>query len=398
MMSIRPLFRIITTFSLAAGMAFWWSVSHPPEATAGRPTQAVPARRVPNGNATGPLSLPASFAPGKPSVLNSSTTRESDDRLAKRSQELLATDPAAAFRAAMSEWRFDRDALNAAAEALVKKDPDTARRLLAECPDLRSRNVLECFLAADEVSRDPQGKLAWADSSLTGNVRVAALTAGLEALVKLDPEAALAFASNLPPSLGTYNATNKMLRELMLSDSGKAIAWMSSNLSPDKMGITSSILFMALLKEKPGEGAALLPTLPAGLQKTMAFAMVARAGLTADTRLPYFPQLLEAVHSLPAELQSDGLAALEWSVNPQSSGKTHADLLSLLSDPGERSELVRRLVGKQLRYAGSDPNAPLPAGLDIIQTPADKQEVARMLPWLKDLSEGQRSALEARLK
>jgi hypothetical protein len=339
-------------------------------------------------------------------ILTLPLSQRNDEALQKLSRLLLPQDPEAAFRAAMAQWGDDRSGLGAAAEALVKKDPAAARRLLAECPDLRSKRTLEGYLMADEVSRNPREKLRWADETLEGVVKQQAVAAGAAALAQLDPEAALEFAAELPPGTMKTNTSIKSLRATLGEDPARAVQWMLESVSKTERGIIAHAAFSGYAKDHPEAALALLPTLPGELQEALAWTILDSKIRAVKAPSEYFSKAAEEIQNLPAESRLSVVRSLVWelSTSAEQEGRTIPGLLSAIKQPAERAAVIETLM--TLRFATDEGPADQAAGkaaseqktLSLFQTPEDKKAAARVVPFFTNLTGTQRQDILNRLK
>ena len=324
--------------------------------------------------------------------------RAHDGQLAAFSESLLSTDPVAAFRAAMSTWHYDENGtLSAAAKALVSFDPSAARLMLTECPDLRTRNLLESVLIADEVRRNPQEKLAWADQNLHGYIRLRSLTLGVEALATTDPDAALAFVEEFPPGVGTFSMRNKALKEKLKQDPLAAAAWMINHLSKEEVQIVTTCATNDAYREDPEQILKFLPLIPKEIQVHMSLGYLMRDFGKLANAQQAFPDVLEKIHGLPPAVQDQMLRNLVYFIHDDSEGKSCSDLLAVISDPAERTAVVESLATQRLSMFGHKNEESLD-WLNLLQTPADRQAAARVIPYVQSLTPAQRTDLLEKLK
>ena len=291
----------------------------------------------------------------------------------------------------MACWRFAGKSLAAAAAAIVKKDPAAARRLLAECPDLRSKSILEGELMADEVRRHPEEKLRWAEANLEGHVRVKAMNAGITALAAKNAAAALEILSEWPPTIMKLGGQFTALGARMKEDANAALTWASENTYPSERYFTGIQACLNFIKQNPKEGLAILPSLPMEYRKYMGFAVVWQA--KSDS-----PQtMMDALRALPEEVQLPVIR--HWAAELRDEPTSENWLLAALSDPTERATAIEVMALKQL--SSFDSNSKQPEVLEWLgqfQTPEDKQAAARVVPYLTNLTENQRQDVLSRLK
>lgn len=393
----------LTSFSSAFGLMCYFRPvpeANPPVTASSAMTPALlPASMAPTPDALDPALQLAD-------ILALPLSQRNDDALQKLSRLLLPQDPEAAFRAAMAQWGDDRSGLGAAAEALVKKDPAAARRLLAECPDLRSKRTLEGYLMADEVSRNPREKLRWADETLEGVVKQQAVTAGAAALAQLDPAAALEFAAELPPGTMKTNASIKSLSAALDKDPVRAVQWMLESVSKTERGNIARPAFSGYAKDHPEAALALLPTLPGELQEALAWTMLDSKLRAVKAPSEYFAKAAEEIQNFPADSRLSVVRSLVWelSTSAEQEGRTIPELLSAITQPTERAAVIETLM--TLHFAtdkgpvdqAADKAASEQKTLSLFQTPEDKQAAARVVPFFTNLTETQRQDILNRLK
>lgn len=322
-----------------------------------------------------------------------STTEEAC--LLELCRSLKESDPEAAFRAGLARWGFDRPSLAAAAEALVKKDPAAARRLLAECPDLRSKSVLESEIKADEVSRDPEEKLRWTEANLQGYVRIRAMIAGIHSLAVKNPAAALEILAEWPPSSMKLGGQFKALGARMQEDPTAALTWAAENVDPSEKGFAGIQACMNFIKLNPTQGAAILPTLPREYQERMGFAMVWQAKMGSDHALQ---PMMEAVRKLPQEIQLPVIRL--WAEELRNNlGPTQNQFLAALTDPVERITAIESMAAGHLSSYGNEASRPkVLEWMSQLIGPQEKEAAARVLPYLTDLTESQLGEIQAKLQ
>jgi hypothetical protein len=333
-------------------------------------------------------------------------SQRNDAMLQNLSRLLLPQDPEAAFRAAMAQWGDDRSGLGAAAEALVKKDPAAARRLLAECPDLRSKRTLEGYLMADEVSRNPREKLRWADENLEGIVKQQAVAAAAAALAQLDPAAALEFAAELPPGKMKTNTSIKALIATLGKDPTRAVQWILESANESERDLIAHASFSGFVKAHPAAAQALVPTLQGELQEALAFTILDSKIRAVKSPSEYFSKAVEGIQNLPLETRLPVVRSLVWNVSSSGDrdGRTIPGLLSAVTQPTERAAVIETLM--TLRFAtveGPGNESPGKADADqktlsLFLTPEDNQSAAQVVPFFTNLTETQRQDILSRLK
>lgn len=383
---------VIFSFCVSFGLTFWWKSSGYREVIA---PSVVPG-----------VTAAAAVVDSSPVVINSREelktilslplSLRNDARLAELSKTLLATDPEAAFRAAMAEWQFDRTALMEAAEALVKLDPGAARRLMAECPDLRSKAVLEGWVMADEVSRNPREKLRWAEQNLEGEVKRRAVTEGAKALSVEDPAAALEFTEELSPGIVKLDAILQSLPAALKQDPAAAAAWIRANVDKSNLGIVDVVGFMRYLKEMPNEGPTLLEQLPADFQSHMAEAILYNNIIAITDTGKMVSKAMQSIENLPESLRADAVRSLILTKGPEIGDE--AQFLAGLSTPEQRATALEAMAWNKINNYSSNPGTETLDALSIFQTTEDKQSAARMVPYMRNLTEGQRTALLEKLQ
>ena len=383
-------------FGLAFAATLAWKPLRQPSAVAPSGAASSHASAAPHLPGPHPGASSAAFVATAPSPALP-YEKQTEERLLALCRDLASSDPEAAFRAGMACWGFDKWAMSIAAEALVKKNPSVARRLLADCPDLRSRSILECELMADEVRRDPKEKLLWADANLSGYVKIKALNAGISALAKMDAAAALDLVANWPPSLMKLNGQLEGLSYRLKEDPAAAIAWAAENLPPNDRGMVGAVSIMRFLKNNPGQGMPLLPQLPLEYQQHLGFAM-AHASKNDPTQS--LPQMMKTIRSLPGEIQTSVIRsmAMNFQNGPVGKEKTPVKFLESLTAPDERAAVIEAMVVESLSsFKDSEEPSKILDSLSQFQTPADKQSAARVVPYLMDLTEAQRGEILGRL-
>jgi hypothetical protein len=397
---------VIPLLSFAATFAVRFYCGSPAEMARPDRAEAHPVRIAPASSALpGPLLTdPASQLRA---MLARPASERDDEALRKLSQLLLADDPEAAFRAAMA-LDDGRSEMRAAAAALVKEDPAAARRLVSECPDLRSRRILEAELIADEVSRDPLGKLRWAEETLEGDVRRKVLNDGVIALAKQDPAAALDFVATLPPGIVKTNAAIRSLSYRMAQDPARALSWLDENTSASERRLISSLAFKVFARDSPEAAMALLPTLLAELRGHLASATL--DGKIREIKDPaeYFAAAVDHMDKLPVENRLFAVRSLTSDVfmNGHREGRTIPALLASVTEPASRAAVIEHLMtfwfspeGIGVHFDDEAEQAALDErNLSLLQSPEDKQAAARVVPFFTDLTEARRQALLDRLK
>lgn len=392
-MKLRPLPLGLISFGMAFGLALAWK-SVDPEVLLSFSAEAretVPGSTSPLAVSAAAALPPTSADPAMPELLFS---KSEEDRLLELCRSLIESDPEAAFRAGLMRWGFDTQSMASAAAALVKKDPAAAGRLLAECPDLRSKIILEGELRAAEVSRDPEEKLRWAEANLQGYVRIRAMNAGIHALAALNPSAALEILAEWPPSNMKAGGQFKALGARLKEDAAAALAWVGENVHASEREFTGVQACLNFLKLNPTEGLAILAALSPEFQEHMGFAMVWASGKgpegTSDARM-------EILRSLPAELHVPVIR--EWMTNlGHEEASAQYQFLSGFSDPAERAAAVESLAVSQLSSYNDANKEAILESLSRFKTSADKQSFARVVPHISHLSETQRAELLARLQ
>lgn len=319
-------------------------------------------------------------------------SKTEETRLLELCRSLTESDPEAAFRAGMARWGFDKPTMAAAAEALVKKDQAAARRLLTECRDLRSKSVLASEILADEVSRDPEEKLRWAESNLEGYVRIRAMNAGIHSMAVKNPAAALDILAEWPPSNMKLGGQFKALGARMQQDPTAALTWAAENVAPSEKGFAGIQACLNFLKLNPAEGAAILPGLPREYQEHMGFAMVWQAKIASDHALQ---PMMDAVRNLPAEIQLPVIRL--WASDLRNDrGPTQNQFLAALSDPVERTTAIESMAVGHLSSYGNEARRPeVLEWISQLKGPQEKQAAARVLPYL---TESQRSEIQDKLR
>lgn len=385
-------------FGLAFGATLTWKSLPSPSTSQATISSASAVGNIAAAPPSSPVAI-ASIAPKTAPVTALPYEKQDEERLLARCRELVATDPEASFRAGMACWGSSAwKEMTEAAKALVHSDPAAARRLLADCPDLRSKSLLESELMADEVSRDPKEKLLWADANLTGYVKIKALNAGLQALAATDAAAALKIVAEWPPGFIKLNGQINGLGYRMKEDPAAAMAWSAENLSPSERGFVGLIASMRYFKDNPGEGLALLPQLPLEYQEHLGIA-VANAS-KRDTSQSLL-QMLDTIRSMPGEIQTSVIRSMAWDFQngPVGEEKTATRFLEALTAPNQRAAVIEVMAVARLSYfhASKEPSKILDS-LSQFQTPEDKQAAARVVPYLTDLTETQRGEIMARLK
>jgi hypothetical protein len=402
----RPLLALIS-FGSAFGLGCYFK--SPAGVTAAQSSSSPTALAVPRQISVAlPAPAPVDPATQLLAMLALPASEQNDEALRKLAQILLPDDPEAACRACMACWGFAQSAFTKAADALVKKDPAAARRLLPECPDLRSRRVLEAALMADEVSRDPQNKLRWAEQNLEGFVRRKALTDGTIALAKLDPTAALDFVAELPPGVEKTNAAIKSLIPAFAKDPAQAIQWLKENTNPGERDIINWCATSGFVRDFPEAAQALLPTLRGEALEALALATLnSKIGAIKEPS-EYFAKAADELRNLPTESRLSAVRSLTWQVTTsgESEGRTLPGLLASLTEPAERAAVIESAV--TLRFASlNDPMdksaeavhlAAQEKTLSLLQTPQDRQAAARIVPFFNELTEAQKQNLLDRLK
>ena len=388
-------FLLLSAFSFvtAWGLTRWhFSESHPPAATAATMTPVAEKTAIPTPDAHEELAK----------LLALPQDRAHDEALATLARSFLPTDPEAAFQAAVAMWEFDRDLLTEIAKPLIAADPNAARMLLAKSPDIRSRNHLEAMLMADEVSRNPQEKLAWAEEHLQGYIRIRTLAVGVEALAAIDPDAALAFSENFPPSIGTVNLRIKAVRGKLRTDPVAAANWMLEHLPTHDLGITAACAVSDEYRDHPEQMLQNLPQLPAEFQRGVAEALTWSVFRKAPDTKEAFPGILEQMQQLPPELRDYSLRMLSGMAESDTPGKSYADLLASVSDPAQRTAVIETYAVERFGIYGrtaDDPTGPEALNwLNLLKTAADRQAAARVIPYVQGLSPVQRGELVERLK
>ena len=349
----------------------------------------------------GPAKAPSDPASELSTILSLPPSPRNDEALQKLGKLLLPEDPEAAFRAAMAQWGFNLTALRAAAEALVKKDHAAAHRLVAECPDLRSKRMLEAAIMADEVSRNPREKLRWADENLEGVVKQRAVTAGAAALAELDRAAALAFAAELPPGNMKTNIVRKALELTLKTEPATAIAWLRENASPMEFDTLSRGMFFAFHQAAgPEQTQKLLTSLPSDLQQPMAYAILVKHVTSQENpdAVDFAANSKNAIQSFPPSMQDESVRTMIRVWAEMNSGQ-EAALLSAVTHPAQRVIVVEALMAQRFAQPASDvPEYSAEQTLSLFQTPEDKQAAARVVPFFTNLTETQRQDILSRLK
>ena len=381
-------------FALASfGVGVFAAVSS--KSMVGAVPSAGPATRPTNHATKGPLAKLADAPAGAPGSENA--TGESDARLLLQCRDLCNTNPEAAFRAGIARWGFDVESLTAAADALVKADPAAAQRLLAECPDLRSKCILKGALLVDEVLQNPQDKLPWAEKNLQGQVKTRVLNAGMAVLASLDPDAALNLLAEWPPSQGRQNRMGQALAGKMKQDPAAALHWIDENVPLGKRALARSMACDAYAASDPGGGISAVSTLPVEFRQQLGNTIAAKAVQDPTKSLP---QVLEIIGSMPAEIQSHMIrvAATNLVLENQAE-RSQAGFLAALSKPEQRASAITHFAALQLSYYYGDSS--LEQNLEWIfqlKTQEDKQSAARVVPYLDSLTETQRDEILHRLK
>lgn len=399
-MKIRQPLAAMLSFASAFGLMCYFKTPTPSEMPAA--VHAAAGGTPPRQPAV-PDSAKAPSDPGSElsAILSLPLSQKNDEALQKLGKLLLPQDPEAAFRAAMAQWGFNLSALRTAADALVKKDPAAAHRLLAECPDLRSKRILEASIMADEVSRHPREKLRWADENLEGIVKQRAVTAGTAALAELDPAAALAFAAELPPGNMKTDTVNKALGLTFKTDPALAIGWLRENTSPAEFAGLSRSAFITFLRAADGEQTQqLLSSLPSDLQQPMAEAILLKHVTSQETpdAVDFAARAMDTIQSFPPAMRDESVRTMIRVWAEMNSG-SEAALLSAVTNPAQRVIAVEALMAH--RFA--EPTVDVPefsAGqtLNLFQTPEDKQAAARVVPFFTYRTETERAEILNRLK
>ena len=352
-------------------------------------TSSVPNPRNPNP--------PPSDKPMGSELVSDSPLPGSEEWLGKRCRDLCESDPESAFRAGMACWGFDGKALEAAAAALVKRDPDAAKRLLADCPDLRSKSVLLSALMEAEVTRDPAGMLAWAEENLEGYVKRKALPAGMEALAKLDPAKALEVLADWPGGALRLNSIIKAIPEILRQDPVAASEWINQNVAPAEQDLIKLFSCMRYLKANPEAGLASISTIPADFHPFLAQGIAIAAKSEATNT---FAQVTSVIQSLPLENQDTAIriVAGDLSFKQDQSGRSIGEFLASLRTPSARAAAIETFTVSQLNAASNGiPLSEIP-WFSQLQTPEDKQSAARVVPYQTNLTEAQRTDILNRLK
>ena len=321
----------------------------------------------------------------------------SEEWLAKRCRDLCESDPESAFRAGMACWGFDGKALEAAAAALVKRDPDAAKRLLADCPDLRSKSVLLSALMEAEVTRDPAGMLAWAEENLEGYVKRKALPAGMEALAKLDPARALEILADWPGGALRLNSIIKAIPEMLRQDPVAASEWINQNVAPAEQDLIKLLSCMRYLKANPEAGLASFSTIPADFHPFLAQGIAIAAKSEATNT---FAQVTSVIQSLPLENQDTAIriVAGDLSFKQDQPGRSIGEFLASLHTPGARAAAIETFTLTQLSAVSNGIPLSEISWFSQIQTPEDKQSAARVVPYKTNLTEAPRTDILNRLK
>lgn len=323
-----------------------------------------------------------------------------DEALSRRCAELLPTHPAAAFQVGMARWAFDREAQRAAAQALVRADPEAARGLLAECRDLRSRNLLESCLLASEVAASPREKLRWAEAELEGNIRQTAVLAGVRALVEQDPDAVLGFALDSAPSDLMVAVMRLGLEEKMKKDPAAAAAWLHKNVPHARQEELSLAIFQNYAAASPERARALLPDLPGEMGSSMLEAILGQATEGLDSAPEKYARGLELIHELPEKFRIPALRALISRNGAQDEGESLPLLLSDggASGPAERGAIIESLMLQTMRKFENDLPPSQSILLSRLISPVDKATATRLVPYLPGLSEANRLTILEHLK
>lgn len=398
-----PVFALLA-FASAFGVMRYFTIPVPLKtstisATGERDSVPRPAASTPQGIASPDLLSQLS------AILALPPSQRNDEALSKLSELLLPDDPEAAFRASMARWGYARG-LVLSAEALVKKDPAAARRLLADCPDLRSKSALMGAIMADEVRRNPREKLRWAEETLEGEVKLKAVAAGSAALALLDPAAALEFAAGLPPGALKLGTSNKTLIAAFGKDPGVAMQWLREIPSRHERALLSGTSFWGFSRDHPETARATLPKLQGELQEAFGSAFLANKLLAIKDPSEYFSKASNEIKSFPAEIRLPVIRTLAYdaSNSDERDGRTIPKLLSVMTKPEERAAVIETIMAARFSRnedsTGKSPEmlAAQQKTLGFLQTPEDKQAAARVVPFFTNLSDAQRQDLLHRLK
>ena len=398
-----PVFALLA-FASAFGLTRYFTIPVPLKVStfsSAAERNAVPRPAAP----TAPTTAPADLLSQLSTILALPPSQRDDEVLSRLSNLLLPHDPEAAFRASMARWVYARG-LVLSAEALVKKDPAAATRLLAECPDLRSKSALMGAIMAAEVRLNSREKLCWADETLEGEVKLEAVAAGAASLAELDPAAALEFAAELPPGALKLGASNKSLIAAFGKDPDLAIQWLTEIPSRHDRHLLSATSFSGFSQDHPEAASATLPKLQGELQEALGFAMLNNKIMAIKDPSEYFSKASDELKSFPAEIRLPVIRymAEDAAISGERDGRTISGLLSVMTQPDERAAVIESMMA--LRFSGDEGSAGKSAEtlsaeqktLGFLQTPEDKQAAARVVPFFTNLSDAQRQDLLHRLK
>lgn len=328
-----------------------------------------------------------------------------DEPLSLRCAELLPTNVGAAYLLGTARWAWDWDNQRAAGMKLARSEPGpgpgVAAAVLARCPDLRSRDMLEGCLAAAAVERAPREKLRWAESTLEGDQRQHALMTGVRALVPGDPDAVLAFTLEPTPSELMMNIVKLALEQKIRNDPEATIAWIDQHIPETRKDSMARPLLQIFASISPDQAKSLLSQIPRPLQPALLAALLLEAfGDTRNTGQKY--QLgLELINKLPAEFQPTALRELVAEVAQEDAGQSVPQLLVLTSaeaDTAKRRTIIESLMFSAFGSPRPDPQPDREALLENLRTTEDKATAAQTLPYLMGLTEETRAAIADRLR
>lgn len=348
--------------------------------------------------------LPILGEPGStPMQAEASRHIESDRILLKRCQDLCQSDPEAAFRAGMARWAFGPKALTEAAVALVKKDPEAARRLLLECPNLRSKNVLLSAIMTDEVTRDPAGKLEWAQENLHGSVKRQAVRAGFDALASLDPDLALDLLLEWGHSDLTMNGASIAIGKKLQQNPTAALAWIIENVTPAKQDLFKSYACDRYFRANPEAKLSAFAALPEGFHGIVGTFIVDSALRDQATS---FAHVVGLIHAFPEANQDAGIRQVAesflWLQNPDipyESGRSPTEFLASLTSLENRAAAVESFTTAHLkRFPHTAWSSKASEWFGQLQTPEDRATATRVVQANESLTEIQRADILNRLK